>query len=368
VTNLFEHVSTDRRGWLLLAGSGAALAASLGLPGVAVGADTNFAGCDKPYDPYAQSASTLATCGVKTFPLKSKTLTSDRGTAYNYDVNGKAVSFKVPPPGFNPRTASADELALYGIPRRPSPLDPKATKWDAAVSKLSFVKPPPFLAAVPVKAQTQDENDQWSGYENLAGGEDLFYDSTGVWVEPTVQQPNTCPNNSAVFWVGIGGFYTSDLAQNGTALNTPGVAQHQAWKEILPEPIFPVPLFATGGQSFKAETRWLGPGIGPGEFQFNWWNQYTGQMLSMDSAAPVVDDHSSEFIAERPSVGGVPRSLTNFGQINWSSALSNGLAIQNFPWAADTMVNFANGNVLAHPTTIPPGNNGAFTDTWKNCS
>jgi hypothetical protein len=347
------------KGHLVLIGSGAALAASLGLPAAALAAPTD---CNAPYDVYKVPAATLAACGVKTFPLQSQRPTSDGGTAYDYDVHGKTVSFMVPPAGFDPRSASADERAMYGIPHRPS--DPGAQAgWDHAAARASFLKPPEFLAVIPaqatsaVKAATGSLN--WSGFTDL-GGAGAFTQSTGVYTEPT-DHGTACSNNSDVSWVGIGGWNSGNLAQDGTGINTPGLGQHQAWKEILPASITPVNLYATPGQSFKATTHWLG-----NRWQFVLYNEYTGQSQTINVNSSSYDGSSSEFIGERPSVGGNFTNLTNFGHLNWSSAQTNGAPLQNFSHTGVNMYDTSN-NLMAGPTTNP-GSNGSFTDTWKRCN
>jgi Peptidase A4 family len=345
---------------LLLAGSGIAVAGVLGLPGVALGA--GFSGCDHPYDVYSVSASTLAACGVKTFPLSGTSATSDGGTAYHYNVRGRQISFMVPPARFNPATAKADELAMYGLPTRPpASQGVRQALWDSVVSKQSFPKPPQFLAEIPVKASTTFKNLNWSGYGD-SGGAGAFTESTGVYVEP-YDHGTSCAGNSAVFWVGLGGVNTGNLAQDGTGINTPGLGQHQAWKEILPENIIPVSLYATAGQPFKAQTHWLG-----NRYQFVLRNMYTGQSQTINVNSSSYDGSTSEFIGERPEVNGSFTTLTNFGSLVWQDAYSNSSPAQSFGNYDFKMYdNLPNGNLMATPST-GFGSSGGFTDSWERCN
>jgi hypothetical protein len=269
----------------------------------------------------------------------------------------------VPPASFDPRTASADERARYGIPRRPS--DPtERARWDKAAAKASFVKPPAFLAQIPVKAgaavKATSNSLNWSGFVNT-GGAGAFTQSAGTYAEPT-DHGTSCSNNSAVFWVGIGGWFSGNLAQDGTGINTPGLGQHQAWWEILPAFITPVNLFASPGQGFKAITTRQS-----GRWKFQLLNQATGQTQTIIVNSSAYDGSSSEFIGERPSVGGQFTNLTNFGSFKWSNAQTNGAPAGNFANTNVNMVDTAN-NIMAGPNTTHPGSNGSFTDVWKRCN
>src|SRR5437016_1831107 len=76
-------------------------------------------GCPSSLDLYTASPRLLAACGVKSFPLREVRTLPDGGKEYSYLLDGVPVTQRLPPPSFDARTASAAELARYGIPPEP---------------------------------------------------------------------------------------------------------------------------------------------------------------------------------------------------------------------------------------------------------
>ena len=84
------------------------------------------------------------------------------------------------------------------------------------------------------------QSSNWSG---VADTGDTYTSVKGSWKTPTVV---SAPGNRyASDWVGIGGFSTRDLIQAGTSEQmVNGVAQYNAWTEVLPNPEVPIAGFA----------------------------------------------------------------------------------------------------------------------------
>lgn len=91
--------------------------------------------------------------GAQVSPLSSVTTFPDGGSSYNYQISGGndvTLSFRTPPEDFDPSTASASELALYGFPPRPSAADAAALAiWTAQADRRSYATPPNYVTSNP---------------------------------------------------------------------------------------------------------------------------------------------------------------------------------------------------------------------------
>jgi hypothetical protein len=65
-------------------------------------------------------------------------------------VNGARTVILVPPPSFDPATATPAQLKAYGIPRRPTHASPAAqAAWQRMVEHMHFTQPPPAIIQAP---------------------------------------------------------------------------------------------------------------------------------------------------------------------------------------------------------------------------
>lgn len=71
---------------------------------------------------------------------------------------------------------------------------------------------------------------------------------------------------------------------------------------------------------------------------------------------------SAEIIAEAPSDSSGALPLTDFGQVNFTSATANGKSIGSFN--PDNITMASNGTTLASTSALSGGN--AFSVTWQN--
>jgi hypothetical protein len=168
---------------------------------------------------------------------------------------------KLPPAGFNVRTASERELQLYGIPRRPNAdkHPQQAALWDKfAARSLRFVRPKLVPLRDRVRSQVRDftkseltsdallkdsidrrlgvigihlcwivplTSTNWSGAVVNRPASESLVTVTGQWVVPSVSPPATAWNGTgyndgiyiAAVWVGLDGWNgTTDVLQAGT--------------------------------------------------------------------------------------------------------------------------------------------------------
>ena len=163
----------------------------------------------------------------------------------------KITTFPATPPNFNPSTASDRLLAVHGIPRRPDADKEPGLRvlWDKF-----FTKPVNFVEAQLV------EDKVWHtlphGSPNVAkAGFGLAGDWAGAivetaslglsqpannvfaeWVVPKINTSTTESGSQTVgFWVGLGGWGTSQVLQAGTAATVSGNSvSYWAWTEWFP--------------------------------------------------------------------------------------------------------------------------------------
>jgi Peptidase A4 family len=326
--------------------------------------------CNALVSPYTRTAPEQAACGMKSFPQTGATTVTTGpaagATEYKYRTNGLTSSYIVPPTSFNAATATPAELSAYGIPAEPAAQYTEGrAMWLKMVNNLHFVVPPQALVSVPVSVPGTSANtdfDNWSGIINTSA---TFTQSEALFDEPSVTS-SSCTSNSAVYWAGLGGVNSGRLAQNGTAQNTPGLAQDEGWYEILPSEssVIATPFYATQGEPLVVSTN----EESTTEFAFYYYNYYTGQAISIDQTVPAsgYDGTTSDFIVERPTVGGSLPGLTDFTTVPWYETYSNNNPSVDYSHIAATMNNPVTGNDLAIPHSYG-GTYGQFSDDWYNC-
>lgn len=214
---------------VLFIGVGSALAESSGP------SSTPPASCHGSYNPYDYTAEALEACGIPVY-LATVTKIPDGGQRYRYYKPDGALYAEttMPPEGFDPRSASDEELAEYGYPPRPAvPLPPQQEEWERMVS-IPRTTPEPFMVDV-TSFTASLTNSHWSGRITTESG---FTYAESDYTEPSFDN-SVCGPSAEVTWAGIGGgpkaTESSYLFQTGTAhsnnLNI-GFANHQPWWEI----------------------------------------------------------------------------------------------------------------------------------------
>jgi hypothetical protein len=298
------------------------------------------------------------------------------------------VKYLIPPAGFQPETASAAQLDQYGFPPRPTD-SVSLARWQKEMSGWKGAAPPtPFLTETHAQVVADTRNLQnWAGYAITAENNSLYWftQAEGWYTEPTFGQ-SRCANPSEVTWAGLGGYpgYPGTgnyLAQNGTAWNTPGADNHQAWWEIVPHNyLTSIGYYGIPGGEMDVSTR----NVAPNGMRF-WFYNYQDTSMAFDVTMygnyfPAAQ--SAEVVAERPTVNKVYTDLANFGTLNidGSAAAEGGnrteIPFDQFPQNLNTttglwrhgvhMVSGTTGRDLADPTGIVP--DGAFNVTQNNCN
>ena len=214
-----------------------------------------------------------------------------------------------------------------------------------------------FSYTTRVKALTQVQSTNWSGFADTST---TFGTITGNWAEPSV----SCSGKTtlAVFWVGIDGFTSGTVEQDGTLAEcSGGRAFYFSWWEM-----FPTNAIQVVGSSVQP-----GDSISASVVRSN--SSYTLKLtdsthpansFSTSQSCSTCANSSAEWIAEAPSSGNSILPLANFGTWTETGATVNSGVITSFPDDELTMVNNS-GGVKAQPGPLNGSGNG-FTVTWKS--
>jgi hypothetical protein len=207
-----------------------------------------------------------------------------------------------------------------------------------------------------VKGLTQVQSTNWSGYADTST---TFSTVTGNWTEPSVSC-SSGRTSYAAFWVGIDGFTSGSVEQDGTLAEcSRGRAFYFSWWEM-----YPTNAIQVVGSS-------VAPGDSIGSSVVRSGSSYTLKVT--DSTHPANSftttqscsscaNSSAEWIAEAPSGSGGVLPLANFHSWTLSGATVNSGVISSFTDDEITMVN-SSGQVKAQPGSLNGSGNG-FSVTW----
>jgi hypothetical protein len=157
--------------------------------------------------------------------------TAHDGTVYRYTAGG-GFEYIVPPAGFKPVSASNAVLAEMNLPQRPQAAKELAS-WKSQMTGYKGTAKPELCEAehpisVPARglklvrgahgaipgSVTADHDDSlnWSGYVDRTST--YFTSVVGHWIQ---NGSDSAGSNAQCTWVGLGGFNSGDLLQDGTA-------------------------------------------------------------------------------------------------------------------------------------------------------
>jgi hypothetical protein len=213
---------------------------------------------------------------------------------------------------------------------------------------------------------SQVESTNWSGYADTGSS---FSQAAGSWTEPSASCGSRRSAESlAAFWVGIDGYSSNSVEQDGTLIECyRGHAYQYSWWEMYPtNDIQVVGSSVAAGDSITASVVRNG-------------SSYT--LAVTDSTHPTNSfstvqgcsgcaNSSAEWIAEAPSGSAGVYPLADFGTWNESGATvtegSTSGVISSFTDDEITMVD-SSGLVKAQPGPLNGSGNG-FSVTWERSS
>ncbi|HYB91681.1 MAG TPA: G1 family glutamic endopeptidase [Candidatus Binataceae bacterium] len=269
-----------------------------------------------------------------------------------------------PPAGFDPLTAPAADLELYGYPPRPAPGEPAEAfaRWAKVVNPaLNRVVPQlvptniyhrPIQGLQITQGAKPSQSYNWSGYA-VVHKKPAFTSVTGTWIIPTVQQAfGSCTGgwDYSAQWVGIDGFSNKLLEQSGSGADaycngSTKATSYYPWIEWLPAPEYELvgdPLYPGDYVEVTvAATDWSGGESSNGTLVYtdvtqNW--QISISFTAASIGGNYVVGESAEWIVEAPEVGGNIATLANYVTDPWFGTT-----------AADT----------SHKTYLPGSSKGA---------
>jgi Peptidase A4 family len=210
-----------------------------------------------------------------------------------------------------------------------------------------------------VKALSQVQSTNWSGYADTGSG---FTQVSGNWTEPGAHCTST--TSLAAFWVGIDGYSSNSVEQDGTLIEYYlGAAYYFSWWEMYPSNAVQIV-----GQSVAAADRISASVVRTGT---------TYALTVTDSTNPANSfttdqscscaNTSAEWIAEAPSGSAGIYPLSNFGTWTLTSAdvAAGGATGVISSYADDEITMIDNSrNVKAQPGSLN-GSGNSFADTWR---
>jgi hypothetical protein len=212
-------------------------------------------------------------------------------------------------------------------------------------------------------APTKVKSTNWSGYADTGS---TFSKIGGSWVEPSVKCTST--EALAAFWVGIDGYSSQTVEQDGTlAFCDGGSAAYYTWWEMYPSNDIQIV-----GQTVKPGDKIVATVVKTGtKYALKVTDSTTkGNNVSTTQtcAAATCKDSSAEWIAEAPTSSGSVVPLPDFGTwtLTGASVTGGGKAgtISSFTDDEITMVS-GSGKTEASPGALSNGGK-QFKVTWKS--
>jgi hypothetical protein len=206
------------------------------------------------------------------------------------------------------------------------------------------------------KGLTQVQSTNWSGYADTST---TFSTATGNWTEPSV----SCTSRQeqlAAFWVGIDGFTSGSVEQDGTLAECyHRSAFYFSWWEMYPtNAIQVVGSSVQPGDSISASVVRSG-----GSYTLKVTDStHSANSFTTTQSCSSCANSSAEWIAEAPSSSSGVLPLANFRSWTLSGATVNSGVISSFTDDEITMIN-SSGQVKAQPGSLNGSGNG-FSVTW----
>jgi hypothetical protein len=250
----------------------------------------------------------------------------------------EATVFASVPEGFEPDTATDQELRDYGYPPRPDAGETTAlAAWQRAVHTTRVPtdlveRPGVFHGPVQHSALQQPTptveygtDGNWSGV--ILDAKNAGFDAiVGTWAVPNVaSQVKGTANAYSSMWVGLDGYGIKDLIQDGTESDwVNGKPLYDAWVEVLPSAEVVVKgLPVTPGDAIYASTQYAVVD-GTAYAYFYMSNANTNQNVSVRIAFPTnltFTGQSAEWVVERTQVDGTfEHPMPRYGEAFMSTA------------------------------------------------
>jgi len=213
-----------------------------------------------------------------------------------------------------------------------------------------------------IAALTQVQSTNWSGYADTGSG---FSKVSSSWTEPSPSCGSSSSDQLAAFWVGIDGYSSSSVEQDGTMIECyAGSAYQYSWWEMYPSNAVQIvgQTVASGDQITATVTR-----SGSTYTLKVTDSTHPANSLTETESCSGCANSSAEWIAEAPSGSTGVYPLAHFS--TWTAgsdavtAGSTSGTISSFTDDEITMVD-GSGRVEAQPGSLNSSGN-SFAVTWK---
>ena len=370
--------------------------------GTASGAATNSAAsCDTPFNPWTATATCLAAHGYHSIAPTGRQTLPGGGYEYIYTQGGHQTDYPVPPPGFQPLSASNTLLRTYGFPTRPrSPKQLPA--WVSAMRAYRSTVPVPHLVRRTAPGHltaAPTASTIWAGYVNI--GTSGTYSAVATDLSQPNLYPTRCSTDTWVGWVGLGGYLGTvalgdTLLQDGFGATTPALpvsdalsnptTSHgaEAWWEFYPTVgIQPLPIYSSPSDTLLMSTRVTPTNSGvvvfflenatDGKTTSGRDNVGTSATTAAGASAEVIDERSTLQYTTGKEVRTQLRRFTGDRWFNGQVASGvTGTVVDPAETEASNTITMRTGTTTLAIPSYPPvlntnNNSSGFTDLWYAC-
>jgi hypothetical protein len=215
-----------------------------------------------------------------------------------------------------------------------------------------------------IKGLSKVESTNWSGYADTGSS---FSKVSSSWTEPS----GTCSSRTeslAAFWVGIDGYSSDSVEQDGTLIECyEGTAYQYTWWEMYPtNSIQVVGSTAAAGDAITSVVTRSGTSYTLTVTDAT----HTADSFTTTQTCSSCANTSAEWIAEAPSSGSSVEPLADFGSWTASGASvtegSTSGTISSFTDDEITMID-SSKKVKAQPGSLN-GSGSSFSVTWERAS
>jgi hypothetical protein len=316
-------------------------------------------------------------------------------------VDDKAIAHEAAPFSFvgkprlpvlteDPLSLSDEEIRARHYPPRPDAAKNPAAyaDWRDLVSSAptlitAHMVNNPSTSHGPSVANANDGSNNWSGYVITSPGNTPVYSFVyGEWYVPQVYAEGGFSNSHhSSEWVGIDGWGTPDVVQDGTEQNTVTffwvqTSNYHAWTEWFPYSSKAVSNFPVDPNDYIKAWTWAGDASG--RFSANatvgWFylcNTTKNACTESSTNIPpgiTFNGHQAEWVMERPSVNGSLSTLAQYqSPTNITHAVAQDIAgaphwyqgdLSNTSWN----ITMFNGNTVL--STVKPVNSSTMAFAW----
>jgi hypothetical protein len=268
---------------------------------------------------YPVSVSVVAGAASPVFPTHSAA--APKGSVVRPALSGDPLQY------------TDQEVISQGYPARPNPNNSTGySHWLQMVSKPVTVISPRLVKMPGVRATVN--NDHWSGVITSSSSLEPFNAAfSTIAAVPTVTLPSGLTFADSVLWVGLDGYGTTDLIQDGTRQLVEEVfgdtfAEYTSWVEYVPNDLVTLVMPVHAGDSVDL---FVYPGDSSGNINpsggYGWYSLYNettnysaNLSIQKPSGAAAYTGATAEYIMERPYDNGAYSALANYDSAEMNSA------------------------------------------------